>query len=430
MSKDNFTDFSIDYSKKKSKKHRHDMGQYFTPKCIRELLMGKLPFMSGNPRILEPSCGSGEFIDSILEKYPSSEIVGVELDTELVKHCSEKYSEYMEDKKWPRVSILESDFLRSDFGENFDLIITNPPYFEVYEKAPNKKDTTHVDKELVSAYKSVGSGRMNIFTMFIKKSLDLLSDGGILSFVITGSILNGKFYEKIREYILKNAVIEDICIVPKSMSNKFIGTNMEVIIFTLKKYQNLPDSRKFVAKKHDITIFSTDWISIQKEWDDCSTIYLEDGSVQTGSVVWNVKEIKGDSDLGLEAKLTDEKDKGVLLVYADNIGRDGKLMMPTRKNKKKKQYVKYDSDLAPMTGPAVLVNRITGSRDNITLRPLMIEADTKFFAENHVNVIKGEPEMLQRVYQKMISKEADAFMKKVSGNTQVSKSELLHLLPI
>ena len=118
MSKDNFTDFSIDYSKKKSaskdgKKYRHDMGQYFTPKCIRELLMEKLPFMSGNPRILEPSCGSGEFIDSILEKYPSSEVVGVELDPELANHCSEKYSKYMESKMWPRVKILEFQALCS-----------------------------------------------------------------------------------------------------------------------------------------------------------------------------------------------------------------------------------------------------------------------------------------------------------------------------
>ena len=401
MSEADFTDFSIKYSKEKSKEYKHKMGQYFTPKVIRDLLISKLPIMPNNPRILEPSCGSGEFIDSILEKYSSSEITGIDIDKELTDHCTEKYMNKS------NVKIYNKDFLLEDYDQNYDLIITNPPYFETNEKT------------LVSKFKDICSGRMNIFMMFIKKSLDLLSEGGILSFVITGSILNGRFYEKTREYILQKAHILDISIVPKKMSNQFIGTNMEVIIFTLKKYENPPVNKNYVAIKKNIKIFSPDWKEIQEIWDNSTSIYLEDGNVLTGSIVWNEK--KND--------LTNIKENNYLLVYSHNIGKNGELVFPKVNNPDKKQYIKtikFNSN----KWYTILVNRITGSRDSIKLRPLMIESNVKFFAENHVNVIKGPQEMLNVVYEKMLTKEAENFMKKVSGNTQVSKSELLHLLPI
>ena len=80
----------------------------------------------------------------------------------------------------------------------------------------------------------------------------LTNDYGIDSLSI-----NGRFYEKTREYILQKAHILDISIVPKKMSNQFIGTNMEVIIFTLKKYENPPVNKNYVAIKKNIKIFSS-----------------------------------------------------------------------------------------------------------------------------------------------------------------------------
>ena len=56
-----YTKESIDYLKNTDIKKRKKLGQYFTPKSIRELLLSKLP-KKDNADILDPACGSGEFL--------------------------------------------------------------------------------------------------------------------------------------------------------------------------------------------------------------------------------------------------------------------------------------------------------------------------------------------------------------------------------
>lgn len=55
--------------------HRKRLGQYFTPGAICERLFDLIPKRDYR-RILDPSCGTGEFLLAGRERDPSAEIVG------------------------------------------------------------------------------------------------------------------------------------------------------------------------------------------------------------------------------------------------------------------------------------------------------------------------------------------------------------------
>jgi len=99
---------------------------------------------------------------------------------------------------------------RNRFSE-FDCIATNPPWGSHF-----KKDEL---KNLNYFYPEILSGES--FSYFLVKSLRMLKDGGILSFVLPESILNVKIHTDIRKYIFKNYSITRIEQKKKIFKNVF-----------------------------------------------------------------------------------------------------------------------------------------------------------------------------------------------------------------
>ena len=78
-----FNDISIKYTKSKDTTFLKKNGIYFTPKTYRDITINAIKsYIKKNCEILEPSCGSGEFIRD-LTQYKNINITGVELDEEL-----------------------------------------------------------------------------------------------------------------------------------------------------------------------------------------------------------------------------------------------------------------------------------------------------------------------------------------------------------
>ena len=82
-----YTKESIDYLKNTDIEKRKKLGQYFTPKSIRDLLLSKLISISqkkDNMKILDPACGSGEFLLSCNEYFNNPSLFGFDIDNDLV----------------------------------------------------------------------------------------------------------------------------------------------------------------------------------------------------------------------------------------------------------------------------------------------------------------------------------------------------------
>ena len=124
--------------------------------------------------------------------------------------------------------------------EEFDLILTNPPWGLHFENG--------FLNALKSFYPHIKS--LESFSYFLSKSIEMLDDGGILSFILPESILNIKVHSDIRNTILKNTSIVKI----KKLGRAFTNVFTNVIRIDL--------SKKVPNEKHKLEIVSDSIYSI------------------------------------------------------------------------------------------------------------------------------------------------------------------------
>ena len=393
-----YTKESIDYLKNTDIKKRKKLGQYFTPKSIRELLLSKLP-KKDNADILDPACGSGEFLLSCKKYFKNPILYGFDIDKKLINISS---------KLVKNAIIKNFDFLNIDINKKkYDYIIGNPPYFEL-----------KLNEEIKKKYFDIIKGRVNIFSLFIKTGLDLLKDGGYLAYVVPPSMNNGAYFSKLREYVIKNSSLEYLHIIDGA--DNFHLANQKVMLIILKK-TNSKKSSKYIFKKNKITIFTEDKNFLNKSYKN--TVSLKDigYTVKTGSIIWNEH----------KEKLTNDKNNSTLLIWASNIN-NGKIIIGYTKGKP--QYIKNISNDLIIKSRVVVVNRITGSSKDINIKAAIVN-EKEFVCENHVNVIYMSKNAncnysLEDIFKALQDKTNIKVMRLISGNTQISKTELERLLPI
>ena len=393
-----YTKESIDYLKNTDIKKRKKLGQYFTPKSMRELLLSKLP-KKDNADILDPACGSGEFLLSCKKYFKNPILYGFDIDKKLINIAS---------KLVKNASIKNFDFLNIDINKKkYDYIIGNPPYFEL-----------KLNEEIKKKYFDIIKGRVNIFSLFIKTGLDLLKDGGYLAYVVPPSMNNGAYFAKLREYIIKNSSLEYLHIIDGA--DNFHLANQKVMLIILKK-TNSKKSSKYIFKKNGITIFTEDKNFLNKSYKN--TVSLKDigYTVKTGGIIWNEH----------KEKLTNDKNNSTLLIWASNIN-NGKIIIGYTKGKP--QYIKNISNDLIIKSRVVVVNRITGSSKDINIKAAIVN-EKEFVCENHVNVIYMSKNAncnysLEDIFKALQDKTNIKVMRLISGNTQISKTELERLLPI
>lgn len=385
--------------------HRKAKGQYFTPWQLREALLDLIP-RGSYARILDPAVGTGEFLRSAAQRFPDSYLEGWEVDRRLVTTAR---------KVAPGANLLVRDALEpGEPGqrEAFDLVIGNPPY---YEFRPSE--------EILQRYSEVISGRPNIFALFFHIGMSVLKPGGLLAYVVPQSMNNGAYFAALRRYILRHAAI--LKLRPYLCPSLFHAAQQTVMLIVLKKGTK---NKRFVFERSGITLFTTRPDIIKQTFQGRTTLAEMGFSVQTGSIAWNQH----------RQALTEDNRNGVPLLGAHNIG-DGKLLFPVKH--KYPQYIKTERWIR---GPAVLVNRITGVGENARLRAAVVPAGMRFAGENHVNVILppqygdslflppniDRVDLCAEIAQSLRAPSTLLVARALTGNTQISRTELARLLPI
>ena len=402
-----FTEATIRYMKETDMGYRKSLGQYFTPKSVRELLLNKLPNTIKNPKVLDPACGTGEFLITAKKYFNNPRLEGWDIDKKIVDIAEELI---------PMADIKTSDALLSKEYEKYDFVIGNPPY---YEFSPSKT--------LRQKFGDVINGRINIFSLFIRQGLNLLKDGGYLAYVVPPSMNNGAYFSKLRKFITDNSNIEYLQIIKNP--KLFHGAQQSIMLLIIKKGENKGD---YLFEKNGILIFSENIKYLKNAFEGKVTLHDLNFEVKTGKLVWNQN----------RNLLTHNPKGAVPLIWAHNITLDG-LKMPIER-KDKPQYVRADNF---NVGPAIVTNRITGAVKSARLKSAIIPSGMKFIAENHVNVIfppnkKSQIKMdftnnplknnltIWDVAKQLSSRGKLDFVSNITGNTQISKTELEKLFPI
>ena len=421
------TEHALEYSKTSkeltsslSKKEKKDNGIYFTPpSCVRkniELLKKYLPGgIKEGFTILEPSCGSGEYIKALCEDdmFNLSKITGVEINKTIFDAIQKLHDTNT------NITLLNSDFLKYSSNSTYNLILGNPPYFVL------KKE------DVVPEYNKFYDGRPNIFILFVVKCLGMLANGGILSFVLPKSFLNCLYYDKTRKYINDNFMILDIV---ECSDDKYIETAQETIIIILKKPNALSDSTDVATvidnteytlrvTGSNYTIFNTKCnIIIFKElYENATTLSALNFKVSVGNVVWNqCKDI-----------LTDDKNE-TLLIYSSDIA-NNKLEIKTYKSDEKKNYIRKPG----VRRPIVVINRGYGTGE-YKFNHCLIDGQREYLIENHLICIecleKINREDIINKYKKIMmsfdDKRTSRFIEVYFGNSAINTTELRNVLPI
>jgi adenine-specific DNA-methyltransferase len=395
-----YSNLSYELTKKISKYEKKENGIYFTPpKTVNKTIHLLEPYMKKIFNILEPSCGSCEYILSLNEKYKNIKITGIELNNTIyesiksientnIKIYNENFLEYREDKK-------------------YDLIIGNPPYFVM------KK--TDVDNQ----YYKYFEGRPNIFILFIIKSLNILNDNGILSFVLPKSFSNCLYYDKTRKYINDNYQILHII----ENKDSYIETNQETITLIIKKTNEDINNKEYIINIQGFSIFGTpeNIVKLKSLYLNSSTLNNLGFIVNVGNIVWNQ----------CKNELTNDSNK-TLLIYSSDI-KNKRLEIQSYSNDSKKNYIDRKGD----TVPILVINRGYGV-GKYSFDYCLINEDYEYLIENHLICIKYKNEIdkedLIKLYKKIITsfenKNTIEFIKLYFGNNAINTTELYNIFPI
>ena len=182
-------------------------------KAMYQVLAG-LGFTKG--RILEPSCGTGNFFGLLPESMNKSTLYGVELD-----QMSAKIAGYL----YPEVNIENTGFERTDYPDGyFDIAVGNVPFGDYRVNDP--------------VYNRHG---FLIHDYFFAKTLDKLRPGGVAAFITTKGTMD-KENTKVRQYLFKRAELLGAVRLPNT-AFKNAGTKVTSdILFLQKREKEIADS--------------------------------------------------------------------------------------------------------------------------------------------------------------------------------------------
>ena len=418
-------------------------GQYMTPRPIAQALVDRIPLSPGM-RVLDPGVGTGELLRAVLDREPTAKATGWDIDPGVLTVARELVPEARLDQR----SALEAEPEADGAIGIHDVVIGNPPYFQLRLDSAGRR-----------RFAGVISGRVNIFALFFQVGFEQLRPGGTLAFIVPPSMNSGAYFEALREFISDRADIRDLTILEGT--DHFEGANTAAQLLVLESREpESPVGRKTRGPGHNPThrdfvferevgeagfrrvLFTFDRDRMAAEFAGRRTLWELGLEAVTGQVIWNEN----------RDRLRDGPGPGrVPLIWSRDIG-EGELRPAASGPGTEGKPGFYDTSAggkSPLTGPAIVVNRVVGAVGRGELRAALVEEGEQFLAENHVNVIRrrsagitGGSENAQSWSQSdppiewegvLASLRAPGVVERVrllTGNTQISARELTHLLPL
>lgn len=206
-----------EYASNVSSEKKKELGQFFTPIAIANLMASYISFSGESAKILDPGCGtlilSCCAIETLILKNPKLKtitLVAYETDSKVV-NLTKKVLEYLNNwliNKGVTLSytLYEDDFilsnsesLRRNSPSLFDIIISNPPYFKMSKDDPR-----------VLASNELISGQPNIYALFMGIASRMLVKGGEMIFITPRSFASGNYFRAFRAFFFKAVQLEKV----------------------------------------------------------------------------------------------------------------------------------------------------------------------------------------------------------------------------
>jgi len=431
-------------------KVKTELGQYFTPQPVAEFMTQGIQTQQTTLRVLDAGAGMGILACAVCENVLANiELIAYEIDNQIAD-CLEIVLDYTRQWMSTQGRLLTYTIHRHDFilcnahalalslndDALFDVVISNPPYLKI----------SKADPRAVLAERIV-HGQPNLYVLFMAVGGALLRAGGQFIFITPRSYMSGAYFQRFREFFwaLMNITTVHLFVSRKDVFESVLQESM--IIWAERGSQNHEfrvsssiDSKNLHQSQQNDFVFqdllgegsvlhiplSHKDFHITKLFQTWAGRLEHYGmAVSTGRVV----AFRASQWIETEGDITQNH---APLLWLHNI-QSMQWQWPVEA---KPQYisVKASKSLLVSNQNYILMRRFSPKEGRrLTATPYTSTLNTQWLGlENHLNYIYrkiGEMSELE-IYGLSIflsSQWVDAYLRQVSGNTQIGATEIRNL---
>ncbi|WP_423065318.1 HsdM family class I SAM-dependent methyltransferase [Devosia sp. CN2-171] len=451
-------------------RRRQRLAAYFTPPAISEYVVSRLIEFGFDPAVhtaLDPACGGAAFLVPIAEKmFASSEdpksaadgilgrLTGIEIEPGLAALSDLLIADALGKLGTSSSAVVQrGSALRSPRrGEQYDLIVGNPPYGRVFRPKP----------ELLNAWQEViTDGHVNTYSLFVGLSLRLARPGGLVALLIPTSFTGGPYFSRLRAAIRRVADVIRLDLIDKR-SDEFLDVTQDTCVLFLRRRDDSSSESREAPRSALIgpsgaarelgtirlpTTTEGEWVlpemrdapRIDDVFSRTHHYTLQDYGYEarSGYFVWNrSRDYFENRDVAHEGE--------VPLIWANGI-RSGQPIEPASRPLSGKlagavTFVRItSSSVALIRHPSVVLQRTTNRRQPRRLVAGYVNQDLidvygGYVTENHTIVLVPKtlfaPEVTPMQLAALLSSEVvDGLYRRISGTVSVS-TKLLRRLPL
>lgn len=181
-------------------------GGYYTPKPIADFLC-KWAIDDETGKVLEPSCGDGNFIESAILRMEevgrtNDEISQLINGVELIEEEASKAKNRAEGRRVDPEVITNKDFFTfmKENQDKYDVVLGNPPFIR-YQNFPEEHRTLAI--EMMKDLGMKPNKLTNIWVPFLIISASRLNDNGKMAMVIPAELFQVKYAAESRIFLSK-----------------------------------------------------------------------------------------------------------------------------------------------------------------------------------------------------------------------------------
>jgi SAM-dependent methyltransferase len=178
--------------------NRKATGAYYTPTTVVKSLCSHL-FLKNemiDKDILDPCCGTGNFLLQLPSKIRPEHVYGIDIDPISIKLARINYALKYQifEKEVLYDHLMEGDYLSFFPRKGYDMIIGNPPWGYAFSEEEKK--------QWKKKYQAAHGTGIESYDIFVEQALADLKPNGVLAFVLPEAFLNVKTHKVIRELLL------------------------------------------------------------------------------------------------------------------------------------------------------------------------------------------------------------------------------------
>jgi len=268
-------------------KERHDLGQYYTPPEVCELIV-RLTIKNPQSHILDPAVGSGGFLVKAYEQLKTlkseaelsinhtdiiNQLHGIDINrfpahlsainlalrdlSSKTENLDIEVSDFFNVKIGQKRIIVEKStvggkkFVEMEAPNKVDVIVANPPYIR-QEKISDKN---RVRKHLDNLEFNKMSERSDVYCYFFTHSSEFLREGGSLGFITSNRWLTVDYGKKLQSFFLNNFKIKCVIAFDKQVfKDPLIGTVITILEKCSEESKRNSNVTRFLRFKRRIGI--------------------------------------------------------------------------------------------------------------------------------------------------------------------------------